>query len=76
MAITSVATRLCHNCGREQGHRFHGEYGGRCPYNLAQPLTLWDAVVHGAISRAAAEVGVHPTTAYMAAYDHFAKVGR
>lgn len=71
-ALEAVRTdRMCHNCGREQSHRVHEVYGSECAYFLAQPETLWTAVVQPALWRAAEENGLDSGDVWGAAWDHF-----
>lgn len=69
-AEVAQTDRMCHNCGRPKSHRWHTEYP-ECTYSVAQPETLWTAVLEEAVEKAAAEIGVDWRTAWLAMYDHF-----
>ncbi len=69
MSTQETPERLCHNCGRPKGHHDHGP----CHYALAQPETMWTAVISPALDRVAAEQGLDPVDVYLAAYDHFVR---
>lgn len=67
---TEDAQPICYNCGRPRDHRFHTQLlPYPCPASLAQPFTLWTAVLGPAIASAAREHGIAERQAFEAVYD-------